>query len=725
MKKINLLLISCVLFVMVVFVISSWERINKPCGIADSDLNRQPHIVRGGPNLLENSNFADVGGWGLEYGATYDAAMSHLNDSSGSIKLPNSEGGPDNPTNSQVVSAGDKYIPVTEGGVYTLAGYMNTTSANHPFIYLVLFTYDANRVALSSVGFSRQSVTQANEWQEIVGTYRQRAGDAFVRLRIMRYNGEDNLTNEVWFDDAYFGKGIGFAEAPAAKQSFDGAMSRIDSLGNIEINRSGVWEPYFPLCIYQKSNASQEDLNAYSNQGFNCTMWGWLEGLNEDFFKKRLNATSAYNPHGLMAMGDFSGYTAPLDTTHYNNTEQLTAMINSMMNNPSFNDSFLGYYLDNEQHAEYPVIKNATDTIKALDSNGQQRNHFIYMLQGNIGLTRIFDDLVDSVGAYADSFPTSIGYDNLLNVSNIQNQNKPLTIVVSSNQKDSSASGLKSQLYQTLIAGGKGLAVFKDPMFGTNIPIEQTDAWGAIPGLRKEIDQLMPLIRQPNWTSWRVVASANTQVQVSTRNYKDEGYILLVNSTDKEQNVDYKLNGVPYSVGSLNNYFDDNKVADVENNQFSVKLPAFGTAVFRLSQSVDGGSSDNDNNNDSGSSNVENSTSSATSTSAPKSTSTLKSQSTKPSTTSKPNSKTTKKPVITVTPSIPAPSAYAVNTAPTTPVYTSPSAVSPKPSPKETVPVTESATTCKMPIGANNKLVIPAIALFPLATTVASYFYKF
>jgi hypothetical protein len=737
MKKFNSLLISSVLFVIIVFVFSSWERISNPCGTADFDPSGQPHIMRGGPNLLENSNFANTGGWGLEYGATYDSALSHSNDGSGSIKLPNSEGGPDNPTNSQVVSAQDKFIPVIEGGVYTLAGYMNTTSTNHPFVYLVLFTYDANRVARSSVGFSRQSVTLANEWQEIVGTYRPKAGDAFVRLRVMRYLGEDNLTSEVWVDDLYFGTGIGFAEAPAVKQAFDGAKSRIDPFGNIEINRNGVWEPYFPLCIYQKSDASQADLNAYSNQGFNCTMWGWLEGFTEDFFNRRQNATSVFNPHGMMALGDFSQYTSPADPVHYNNTDQLVTTVNTMMGNPSFGDTYLGYYLDNEQYDEYQVIKNITDNIKQLDSNGQNgRNHFIYMLQGNVGLTRIFDDLVDSVGAYTDSFPTSIGSDNLINVSNIQRQNKPLSIVVNSNQKDASANGLRSQLYLALIVGGKGLAVFKDPMFGTDTPIDQTDAWGAIPSLRKEIDQLMPIIRQPHWTNWSVAASAKTLVQAGTRNYNGEGYILLVNPTSTEQTAEYKIDNLSYQATSIINYFTDNKITEVDNNQFSVKLPAFGTAVFKLGQSVDVGNNGNGDDNNGGSDTVnngnsdngtsDNTTPPSTSASPSTSPSTSKSSTAKPSTTIKPTSKTTKKPVITVTPSIPAPSAYAVNTAPTTPVYTSPSATTTSALPiKSALPTQKVSSTCKLPVGANNKIVIPAIALFPLATTIASYFYKF
>ncbi len=74
--------------------------------------------------------------------------------------------------------------------------------------------------------------------------------------------------SDIWLDDFYLGEGLGFEAPPACKTPFEGSLTRVDSLGNIEINISGVWIPFFPVAVYGASQRA--DSSIYSEQGFNC-----------------------------------------------------------------------------------------------------------------------------------------------------------------------------------------------------------------------------------------------------------------------------------------------------------------------------------------------------------------------------------------------------------------------------------------------------------------------
>lgn len=551
------------------------------CSNAQADPITQPHLKRSGPNLLTNSNFAGNSGWFL-YQSNNAAGVSRQNDGSGSINLPYNYSNPDHRTQSYIQS---NKVPVVAGQVYTVAGYMYTASARHPYISFNLIVYDSNGRQISrNKWMYMQGVTASNQWQEIAGIYRPLPDDAYVSLYVWRdYRGEDNLSPDVWFDDAYIGTGIGFDQPPAQKQAFDGAMTRVDSLGNIEVNRNGTWEPFFPICVYGKINFTQADLNAYSKQGFNCLKGWFVDGITQNYLQMHLNAVSDFNPNGLMSMGEIGQYTIPSNTTYYNNIDNLSSSIRNLMSKPLFSKVFLSYYLDNEQYNQYPIIKAVTDKIKTLDINGQnQRNHFIFTNQGSDGITRVFDDSFDAVGDYLES-NVALGMDNIRIIDNIQNQDKPITWSVVSLQSDPSGNGLRSKLYQSLIVGGKGIAVYSDPITGTTTSITTTGAWTALPQLRREVDQLLPLIRQPHWTSWSVTPSnALTPILIGTRDYNNDGYLILLNPSSSAATATYTLSGLPYKAYSISSYFDNSAITSVANNQFTISLPAYGTAVYRL-----------------------------------------------------------------------------------------------------------------------------------------------
>ena len=64
-----------------------------------------------------------------------------------------------------------------------------------------------------------------------------------------------------------------------------------------------------------------------------------------------------------------------------------------------------------------------------------------------------------------------------------------------------------------------------------------------------------------------------------------------MNQQSNEQTVSLTLEGYPYSVKEVRDYFDDKKIASVHGKSFSVKLPKIdvgsGTKVLRIVSSDD------------------------------------------------------------------------------------------------------------------------------------------
>ena len=108
--------------------------------------------------------------------------------------------------------------------------------------------------------------------------------------------------------------------------------------------------------------------------------------------------------------------------------------------------------------------------------------------------------------------------------------------------------------------------------------------WGC-PGAKDSPIELLPIIREPHWTSWKV-NDVPDKVRIGTRDHQGEGYLLVINQTSQTQTVDLKLDGLTYSPKEARDYFTDEPIASVRNGSLSVTLPAIGiasgTKVLRL-----------------------------------------------------------------------------------------------------------------------------------------------
>lgn len=237
----------------------------------DFSLVKQPYVPHLTRNLTDNkvtdANISGTNGWALSTSNLYDATQSRHTDGSGSFKL----------TNAYIdTTEGYDYVvsrmyPVEVDKLYTLSAFIKSDNFPGAAAGMFINFRDADGQWVENSPSNMQSVSNINEWQEVVSQFRVPDGAVFAQIYafITRQHTESN--SAVWFDDFYIGEGVSYEKAPSEKTPFNGNQTRIDRLGNVEIKRDGQWQPFIPLCIH--ADNLRPDWTIYSTQGFNCNMW--------------------------------------------------------------------------------------------------------------------------------------------------------------------------------------------------------------------------------------------------------------------------------------------------------------------------------------------------------------------------------------------------------------------------------------------------------------------
>ena len=96
--------------------------------------------------------------------------------------------------------------------------------------------YDANKLGLGNGSGFVATIPNGNEWQENVFFVTPDANTHFIALKLIR-GGLPNIAGNIWLDNIYFGEGVGFEQPPTPKVPFRGTGTRVDELGNVEINK--------------------------------------------------------------------------------------------------------------------------------------------------------------------------------------------------------------------------------------------------------------------------------------------------------------------------------------------------------------------------------------------------------------------------------------------------------------------------------------------------------
>jgi len=507
--------------------------------------------------------------WSLPNGATYDTTVSR-NPGSGSIRI-----GP-----SQHVISGT--IAVVPGKTYTIACYMKSGSWPPAMFTLFLQIVTSGGGWVRNGNGSRQSNSQPDEWEECVILFTPGAGEEYMKVTCYGWPDSPDPSSPMWIDEVYVGEEMGFEQPPAQKTGFDGSHVRVDDLGNFEVKKNGQWEPFFPLCMF--TSQSRPDWTFYSAQGFNVDIWATVASL----VQRAKDAVSTFNPDGMMSGFQMAQYTAPYGWA-YGDTNDLRDTIEEIQDQ-GLASNLLFYYWDNENaYQEWAVPKAVVDTIRRVDVDGTaSRMHPIYALQGNHGIARTYTDaggthFTDVTGVYMEGGDTggaSGSAGGLTILDRIEGLANPAAFI-----QINYGVGMhfRSRLYAGIAQGGKAMGFWADhygnPAGGT--PVEDRPWWSDFPNMRREIDQMLPLIRQPHWTSWQVTSSSGG-VNFGTRDYNNEGHIIVANPNDTAKTTTFALSSLPYAPASVRNFFDSAFIASVTGGQFTVTIPAYGSAVYRL-----------------------------------------------------------------------------------------------------------------------------------------------
>ncbi len=546
----------------------------------------RPHVRRQGKNLVANPSIKTMTHWTPLRDAEFDAATSRLDDGSGSILLKTPI------PNGSAVNA--DLIPVRAGQQYTYGFYFKTL--NGPtLVGAQISLHDAKKTYLRNLASARGAATHDGAWQEFALPFVVPPGIEYIGLQAYK---TDNTQpgGKVWVDDFYLGKGLGLEQPPSPKRGFDGSHVRVDPLGNFEIKKNDTWTPFFPLSMYSDNT---RDWSIYSRQGWNTIMW---TGAAHQV-KQAKEAVSDFNPDGMMAGFSIAQYTFPSGWA-YNDLKDLSAKLREI-DDQHLDDHLLLYYWDNEiNHDQWRVPVDVIRTIQKHDTDASgKRRHPVYALQGTYNIARVHASkgLVDVSGTYfggtaADSGGAGQGGSDAMFVLDRQGQQTTPAAFAQFNGVDGPGD-MRLRLYHAVILGAKAIGYWCDAFnpgmrkeFPSVGPVDQKAWWPDFPSLRREVDRLLPLIREPHWTAWAVTADASDRVHIGTRNHRGLCHLLLVNQTDKPQKITITLNQLPYAATEARDYFDDQRVASIQNNQLTLTLPAIGigsgTKVLRLTRAA-------------------------------------------------------------------------------------------------------------------------------------------
>ena len=550
------------------------------------------HSVRRGVNQVVNPGFAGTDGWNLVQDTFYDAATSRTPDGSGSIVLTTPHGQPDY---SFLETALSSLISVEPGKTYTLSAYVKTAGwPNFISPFVGRYGQSMPLTAIENTDEVRFGTSQDGVWEEIVVTYTAEPGDGFAQAKfVKRANTQD--FGKVWIDDIYFGEGIGLERPPSTKTPFAGGSVRVDGEGNFEVRRDDGWQPFFPLCVYSDNRRPK---SVYSDQGFNCDIR--LGDVGQ--FRAAAAAVSDFNPDGLMGGFDFSNY---LDSNMdvFRDVGTLTDRLTEIMASDAV-DNLLLFHWDNENDFErWQLIGEVIDRVKAIDmATDGARQRPVYALNGNYGLARsqAASEFVEVTGTYFWSSGAedlsrangSIGTDGLALIQKFEGQTIPVTFAQLN--EVNGAGAMRRRLYQAIIEGAKGMGFWRD-CFNSQCrsefppdearPIDKQEWWPDFPGLRREIDAMLPLIRQPLAADW-AVDSSDPEVVHRVVEFEGEGYLILANLSSEQRIATFDIAEAPYRPAEVVDFFSGTPIIGISDNQFTVAVPGVGvgsgTAVLRL-----------------------------------------------------------------------------------------------------------------------------------------------
>lgn len=409
---------------------------------------------RSSVNLVDAKSLAADNGWKTTRQAVFDPERSHDGEP-GSYLLFGENAMVEGPI-----------VEVAAHQEYTLAIHMWDSGWPPGEVVLFARVVTADGRHIRNLPGSRQVVGAPNNWYEAAVTFVPDDGDTYVRPVVIRLDGPDGLANNLWVDNMFIGKGVGFADPSSPKRPFNGSAVRVDERGQFSVLDGDAWQTIVPICIYADQNNPDLDWSKYADQGFNCNMWA----------AAAVHVAAAAQV-GMRSCFDLSAYALPQGYA-YGRLDDMARQIEGIRA-AGLMDSLLCYYLDNENAAGagyWDTLVAVVNRVRAIDSDRP-----IYVLQGNHGLARSYGaaGLADVVGTYAastDGAGTLFASHGLLALEQMPGQTSPVTwaqINLGTGER------FPSLVNQAILDGATAIGFWHDTAPG----VETLPWWDDLPGL--------------------------------------------------------------------------------------------------------------------------------------------------------------------------------------------------------------------------------------------------
>lgn len=481
-------------------------------------------------------------------------------------------------------------ISVEPGKFYTFRAYLRASEVPASS-RLVVWAYDAPG-KLTTWQEEWWSISKREVWQEATVEYWATETTSDVLIDIT--NTQEGAQTAMWIDDVYFAEGQAVLEQQSsAKRGFSGSRVRADDAGNFEVYQNGGWRPFFPFGLINNSLITEDKALELSNQGFNLTFAnsaGILSNLK--------NATSVYNPNGMMAMVPaihWSRFSASGDAT------ALASYVSGLTRNDASAAIFSWYDEPTDGSkplSDHPKVKKAYDIVRERDRANGTPGSPVFLSMGETGYPRSFGDATDLSGTFRYPLGEGVGARHLSAVGSgmriagqIEGATAPHSIATLPATDDAGVTRptpaqLRAMVYHALWGGAKGI-VFWWERQADGKSVKDTDLWPVFPKLRSEIDTVLPVLRQsnePGWSVTRAQQPSSKRVDILKKEYGGHPYILIVNTEDTPVKTILRFSNLPSRARRAQEIFGQGDVA-ILKNYLSTTLEPYGTRVYRLTES--------------------------------------------------------------------------------------------------------------------------------------------
>ena len=486
-------------------------------------------------------------------------------------------------------------IPVSEGNWYVISGYMYVTSLPADVMRYYIEYKDENGRGIDIPNYPMFAVSKAGSWEEfILPVYIKKNLNVTQLKLVFRDVGKPDAVNvpksDVWIDDvsmyavkdstALFGM-----TPPQKKQSFDGSLVKIDSLGNFSVRKADGFQPFLPIIVYP--GGKLDDWHKYRDKGFNTII------CNTVVEAKKAASLGMYWIWSLFDYGIYDG-----DENGYARFEREYADLKK--NSPNVLDKLLYFYWDNERYHLFDTVKHFSDAIKRIDvdTNGKRKRPFMMQLDFTMANPHYVNDtykLVDFQSCYANPMVFEANdpqnyqgvefkgnYDgefaNFAIFENIPGVKVPKTVFVINSPFGDKY--LANTAFAAFARGGKGFAYWKDG--GSQPKIETKEWWKDFNQTTSMMRQLLPLLRKPHWVNWELNSSLPDDedgLVVGKRDFGEKNCIITASRSSKAEHVRFTGSGISDGT-EVSDYFTGKKVAVWQKNAFELNFTPRGYGVY-------------------------------------------------------------------------------------------------------------------------------------------------